>query len=494
MIRMRFRWGGISSALARCLLSGFLSACLLPEETSAASQAAQICATLPDSPAASSGWGSYRTPFSANSPWNSRPVSPVFGSFAIPKSKYFPSVAAGKWSTSVFLSAPDDRPVTVFGAPGKQGLWDPDAEAFHDVEIPRWPSNVIPAAERDGHAEIVDPVTGIIHSFWKLRHLEGRWTAAQYAWTCINGRGFGDPAHYFQGARAAGVSAAAGLIRKHELADGESMYRHALAMSLTFNALSASPTYVFPATSADTNAATANSGQIPEGALLMLPPTFDSGRIENPALRKIAETLKVYGAYVVDRNYGTPFAIYVEIDSGFKLHRGGWNNGVARNLDDIRQALRQVVAVGGWINGEGRPYTPQTNLNLLSMRGPWRLISGMTPGRFETWAQAVVFPSTAVRTEQVNVTSRGLSAVSWALPAAGGKYQLTARTTGNAKLRLRILDRSTKAIRVDTGELGDRETATFVWPAGGGATVIHAISGVGSPSSVRGHLVRSENE
>lgn len=493
MTCMRLPSSALATRLSRCILSGFLFSCLLPEESSAASKAAQFCATLSDSAVSSSGWGSYRTPFSATSPWNSRPLSPVFGTYVIPKSQYFPSVAAGKWSTSVFLSEPGDRPVTVVGAPGRKGLWDPDAETFHDIEIPHWPSNVTPAAERDGHAEIVDPVTGIIHSFWKLRYVEGRWTAAQYAWTCINGRGFGDPAHYFQGARAAGVSTSAGLIRKHELTDGEPLFRHALAMSLTFNALSASPAYVFPATSADTNAATANSGQIPEGALLMLPPTFDTGGIANPALRKIAETLKVYGAYVVDRNFGTPFAIYVEIDSGFTLHRGGWDNGVARNLDAIRQALRQVVAVGGWADGNGRPYTPRKNMNLLSMRGPWRLISGSAPGTYDTWAQAVVFPGNSVRTEQVNATSRGLSAVSWAIPTAGVKYQLTAHATGGATLRLQIRDKATNAVRVDSGELGDRETASFVWPADAGTVAVHALSGVGTRSSVRGHLIRVDD-
>jgi hypothetical protein len=492
MTSMRPPWSARATGLSRCVLSGLLFACLLPEESSAASNAAQFCDSLADSAAASSGWGSYRTPFAATSPWNSRPVSPVYGSFVIPKAQYFPSVAAGKWSTRVFLSDPGDGPVTVTGAPGKKGLWDPDAEAFHDVEIPRWPSNVTPAEERDGHAEVVDPVTGIIHSFWKLRYLEGRWTAAQYAWTCVNGRGFGDPAHYFQGARAAGVSTAAGLIRKHELADGEPIFRHALAMSLTFNALSARPAYVFPATSADTNAAIANSGQIPEGALLMLPPTFDTGRIADPALRKTAETLKVYGAYVVDRNVGTPFAIYVEIGSGFALHRGGWNTGVARDLNTIRQALRQVVAVGGWIDGNGQPYTPQQNLNLLSMRGPWRLISGSSPGTYDTWAQAVVFPGNSVRTQQVNDTSRGLSTVSWALPTAGVKYELIAYATGGATLRLQIRDKATKALRVDTGELGDRESASFVWPANAGTVAVHAVSGIGTRSSVRGDLLRAD--
>src|SRR5690606_36727540 len=107
------------------------------------------------------------------------------------------------------------------------------------------------------------------------------------------------------------------LIRKHEIDNGDSMYRHALAMSLSFNALSPNPTYGFPATSADTNAARENSGRIPEGALMMLPPSYDTQKIVTPALRKVAETLKTYRAYVVDRNFGTPYFIYVENGAGF---------------------------------------------------------------------------------------------------------------------------------------------------------------------------------
>ncbi|MGC8035661.1 hypothetical protein ACP3WA_26485, partial [Salmonella enterica] len=77
--------------------------------------------------------------------------------------------------------------------------------------------------------------------------------------------------------------------------------------TMTYNGLSAKPTYVFPATSADVNAAKVNSGPFPEGALMMLPPSFDTSKITNEEVRRIAETLKRYGAYVIDANDGTPF-------------------------------------------------------------------------------------------------------------------------------------------------------------------------------------------
>ncbi|NMG46095.1 Atrophin-1 multi-domain protein [Aromatoleum toluvorans] len=437
-------------------------------------------------------WGSYETPFAATSPWNSRPVNPQFGTFVIPKSSYYPSIAEGAWSTGVFLAGSQDPPVTVVGPPNTKGVWDPDANVFRaTVEIPRWPAGVIPASAADGHADIVDPLTGIVHSFYKLREVEGQWIAQQYAWTRLAGRGWGDPAHYFQGARAAAVPTSGGVMRKHEIDDGRPLYRHALAMSLTYNALSANPTYVFPATSADRDAATTNTGAIPEGALVMLPPSFDVRTIATPAVRKVAETLKTYGAYVVDRNVGTPYVIYVENGSGFNLHPGGWNKVAANDLERIRQALRQVVAVDGWVDGDDRPVEPEKNLNLLSMRGPWTRQSGTVAGSFETWEQAVVFPPTASTTVMVNGSGRSLQPVSWALPVAGQAYRLRALTTGGARLRLQLRDKASGATLFDSKELGNDQVVDFVWPSAAVTPVVSAISGVGGASTVRGELLRT---
>ncbi|WP_353153176.1 Atrophin-1 multi-domain protein [Herminiimonas fonticola] len=438
---------------------------------------------------AADAWGTYGKPFAATSPWNSRPVAPVFDDFVIPVSTYKPGVAGGEWSTGVFLANAGDAPMTVTGLPKTKGLWDPDAETFHDVTVPRWPVDVVAASASDGHADIVDPVTGIVHSFWQLKKIDGKWVAAQYAWTRIDGRGWGDPAHYFQGSRAAGVPTAAGLIRKHEINDGDTMYRHALAMSLTFNALSPNPTYIFPATSADTNAATTNTGKIPEGALLMLPSSYDTQKISNPDLRKVAETLKTYGAYVVDRNFGTPFFIYVENGAGFDLHKGGWNNAVADDLERIRHALRQVKSAQSWVDGNGKPVTPQKNFNLLSMRGPWQLNVGTVAGVFDTWQQAVVFPASSTRVTQVNYSSRGLHPLAWAAPQVGKTYRVRALASGGAKLRLQVREPSGSSIHFDSGELGNGESKIFTWPSKTAIVNVHAISGVGEPSTVRGELL-----
>jgi len=435
-------------------------------------------------------WGTARNPFAATSPWNSRPVAPVFGQDVIPTSDYLPYVGENEFSVPVFVVNEKDPPVTIDGVSAQQGLFDPDEERTHSVTLPRWPAGVASAAGSDGHAEIVDPYLGVVHSFWQLRNSGGHWTAALYAWSPLAGRGWGDPAHYDQGARATGVPSIGGLIRTHEVDDGDTLYRHALALSLTFNGLSPDPTYIFPATSADTGAATGNSGRIPEGALLMLPATFDVQQLATPELRKVATTLEVYGAYVVDRNVGTPYFIYAEIGSGLRLHKHGWNNAAAADLEKIRLALRQVVSTGGWIDGDGKPFTPDRRLNILSMRGPWRVESGNAPGRFETWKQAVVFPQAAsTPTVQLSDSGRAIAGTAWAVPVEGAAYRLTCIATGGAKLRfqIRAKDHGGKA-RYDSGELVDGQSTTFAWP-GDGIAVTYAISGVGQVSSVRGVLV-----
>jgi hypothetical protein len=279
-------------------------------------------------------------------------------------------------------------------------------------------------------------------------------------------------------------------MRKHEIDDGRPLYHHALAMSLTYNALAANPPYVFPATSADRDAASTNTGRIPEGALVMLPPDFDVLRINTPALRKVVETLKIYGAYVVDRNRGTPFVIYVENGANFSLHRGGWNTVAAADLERIRQGLRQVVAVDGWVDGNGQSDLPETRLNLLSMRGPWTRKSGPTLGVFDTWQQALVFPPGASPTVMTNTSGRSMQPVLWAIPAAGQSYRLRVFATGGARLRLQLKDKTSGATMYDSQDLANGQVASFAWPAGRLNPVLTAASGPTGNSSVRGELVQ----
>ena len=441
-------------------------------------------------------YGSYLHPYATNSLWNSRPVNPVFDTFVIPKSTYFPSIGPGAYSTGVFLASSTDEPMTVVAptstATATVGVSDPDSGASHVITIPHWPSSVLPASGTDGHADIVDPVTKTIHSFWKLKQINGRWTAALYSWSSLSGTGWGDPAHYYQGARAVGLPASAGLIRKDEIKDGRATYTHALALSLTYNALSNGvdkPAYVFPATSADSSLS-ANTGSIPEGALLMLPPGFDSSSIVNPELKKIVETLKTYGAYVVDRNVGTPFAIYVENDSGFNLMPKGWDNTIANQLDQIRAGLRQVLSAQDRVDANGTSVAnaiqAQQRMNILSMRGPWTRQSGTATATYDTASQSLQFNATTTRTAYVNANNTGMTRVQWAVPKAGTYVNFTVIATGGATLRLQI--KTNGVVAFDSKDLANGQSIRFLWPANPALTLI-ATSGTSGASSVKANLV-----
>lgn len=450
---------------------------------------AASCSTSTSLTAQTAAWGSFERPFAASAPWNSRPVGPVLGTATIPSSSYYPAVAAGSYSSAAFKATATDRPVTIVGTT-TAGVWDPDSEIHRaSITIPRWPTGVVPAPGSDGHAEVVDTVSGIVHSFWQLKQVGGVWQATQYAWTPLAGRGMGDASHYFQGSRAAGVSTLGGLIRKHEVSDGDTMYRHALTMSLTFNALAANPSYRFPATAADGNAATTNSGTIPMGSLMLLPPSFDAQALRTPELRKVAETLKAYGAYVVDRNYGTPFYIYVENGADFNLNKNGWNSVAASELDQMRKALRPLASASSWLDGNSRSVVPAAPQNLLSMRGYWYKTKGTQAGVFDTWRQAVVFPATSTPIEQVNAGGRAYSGVIWAKPRVGASYRLTAIATNGARFRMTMKDKVTGALAFDSGDLSNSQSVDLIWPSDTFTISTTAKSGVsGVESSVRADL------
>lgn len=445
-------------------------------------------------------FGTYLNPFAVNSLWNSKPVSTTFSDYVIPNSVYVPTAYTPAFSATCYYTDINDGPTTIHFGPGG-GIHDRDSERIvSSIEIPHWPANVIPATGADGHADVIDVENKIIHSFYKLKLVDGEWTSLLYAWAPLDGRGWGDPAHSYQGGRATGIPACAGMIRVNEVNDGDTMFRHALAISLTDNALSKD--YVFPSTSTDVDVSN-YTGQIPEGALLMLPPDFKVSRLTVPLLKKIAYTLQTYGAYVVDRNYGTPYVIYSEIGAPTKVNTTSGNGYYELTL--IQKSLRMVTSVGSWVDGNGNAFQVDKNLNILSMRGPW--VRGYNYsrdsdicknscdplGQFDSFKQAVVFDTSDEQVIQSNSSGRSVTTISWAKPKKGFKYKLTANTSGGGQLRFVIRDPDKNDfITYDSKNLTDGQSVVFTWPLDNYDTTTIAISGVGEPSSVSGKLVRIE--
>nr|WP_320133340.1 hypothetical protein [uncultured Holophaga sp.] len=398
----------------------------------------------------------------------------MLGSATVPTDSCYPSISGGAYSAMFALADESDGPQTVYG------LGDAALNLVYttasSVTIPRWPESAIPASGADGHLDILDPVTGIIHSFWKLQKATsgthaGAWTASQYTRSLIAGRGWGDPALYYQGSRAVGVPTIGGIIRTHEIDDGESLYHHALAMSLTYCGLQASPAFVFPATAADSTAS-ANEGAIPEGALLMLPADFDTSLLTVPKLRKVAETLKVYGARVVDRNTCTPFLIYVEgVTDTFQLHAsypdftGTWSNTCANELQAIRAALRPLDSCAAWVDGEGSTFADFSHkLRMVAGRGSLR----------SSALDACSYNPMLDRVELVNSGSSVATAVirdginSGVTPAwvAGTTYRFAVTgSTPDIKVAFTLYNSAGHVIAgpIGSGETADRAAPSDVW-------------------------------
>ena len=422
-------------------------------------------------------FGTFLKPFAADSLWNSRPIKPVLGDWVIPPcfmprgstNKMFPSIAAGAWSTGIYQALPTDPARTIYAPAGKTGILDSDSgEMRPSITIPHWPADAVGAAGGDGHCDIFDEEAGVIHSFWILKpDAAGRFTAHQYSWSPFKKSGFGTASHFSQGARATGVPTCAGMIRKHEVADGKSLFEHALACSLDQSGLAASPAFIPPATMSDWNPEI-NTGKIPQGALIMLPAGYDTARLARwPLLRKVAETLKVYGARVVDRNEFTPYAIYVENGADWKMSAVvGWDNDLASELEYIRTQLRQVMSQDGFQAGLE---DAENSDNLLSLRGPWRKIGGTADEPlYDTLRQGLVMPAVRSKTWYTNTSGLGFRVVDLK-PKAGECFRLSYSTTNKSYFRMLVKNKlpSGQIVETNVAPPAPDQFAYVRWPVGG---------------------------
>jgi hypothetical protein len=467
---------GLTIDPTTCVISGTPTASIALSAFTVSATNSAGTGTAPVSLRIDPEYGTYEKPFSRESAWNIRPVNPQFATNVIPTDSYVPAIGGGAWSTGFFLASETDGPMTIYPRNNNAGVWDPAAETWlPTITLPHWPSSVEAATGSDGHADIYDPTTGLIHSFWILKWNDTllRWEAQQWSATPITGTGWGTPAKYMAGARAAGVPTGGGLIRKHEINDGKEIYEHVLAMSMTFSGLSANPAYVYPATSKDSDAAWVNKGVFPEGALMMLPPTFDENTLSRPYMKKIARTLKTYGARVVDRNTGTPYYIYVENGSNWPGHKDPvtgqymWDNVYVNDLQKIRAALRMVTSAESWTDRMGNPVEYNSDgrgVNLLALRKPWKLTSGTVLGIYESSSEMLTWGPTTTASVQVNTDGTGYNRVAWGKITAGTQYKATVVATGGASVNLEFRG-SNYSLLYQTGQLKDGQSATFTAPS-----------------------------
>jgi hypothetical protein len=451
----------------------------------------------------------YQSPYSAQSLWKARPINPTFGSGVIPRNEY----AYAPFQAPIYYARASDPPVTIFGSGSSGGVNIPDEIANRNVTLPHFPAGVVPSPGSDAEVAIYESTTGLLHSFWQMAFKDGRWTANTYAVESAAGWGFGTPARPYN-IRASGTAPLAGLLRNWEMPSSAGSYpQHALALGLGIDAFlpnsytsPSPPGPIYPTTSQDAGFEYTGSAPNawPMGTLFMLPSSFDVGTLSAPGAIAVAKTLMKFGAYLVDASYNTCgfFSEFSPTSSGWASISYGFGYSNA-DFTTIRNSLRPVSAVEGWVDGNGNPWTPLSwaQMQLLSMRGPWNALTGTIAGRFDTAANLFVVPASAPFTaRRVIHQPSALSSGGWwrnwadsggwfAAPTPGHEYTLSVVGAGALTASLSIWDQtlSTNYFTSSANSPGSRQT--FSWPKQTSFATLLEVSNPGAGGQIRIELV-----
>ena len=225
----------------------------------------------------------------------------------------------------------------------------------------------------------------------------------------------------------------------------------------------------------------------PIGTLFMLPSTFTIDAMVGPGGKALAQTLMEYGCYLVDTSGGT-FALLGEIygDGAFGFDAAsnglGWSSLVwdkhGVDLPTIAAALRPVFSVEGWLDGNGNPFTPSwATQNLLSMRGPYRRVSGTPTGAFDTMSTLYKVPSGSPPFiidrplyQPATLSSRGAwlnyaDTNGWFVaPTPDQQYKLACYGNGPISVQFSVNSQNGAVNYFQSNVLMPGQSQTFTWP------------------------------
>ncbi|MGY4626714.1 hypothetical protein [Bradyrhizobium sp. USDA 4486] len=417
----------------------------------AASLAASSRLPIAPAQAALSRTGTFERPYDAQSLWNARPIDPQLGTDAIPADHNNAYLEQSKYSSKLYRATASDGPVVVQGRNGANGMWVADELRTRNVTIPHFPAGTVPASGSDGHCEIFDEPSGLVHSFYGLifDSEANVWRASKYTVTSIDGTGWGSPACP-DGPRASGTPSTSGLLRAHEL--GRDVVPHALAVAAHANVFRSGP--IFPATLEDRDGGNHYSGRFAMGTLFMLPPDFDAEQLNWPNTRAIARTLKLYGARLIDQTQNT-FSFGGEMDGGWSPP--DWRRTWAQDLTKMRDSLRPVVSVSRWLDANGVEFAPKSweQMNLLSMRGPWTKTEGGAniDAGYETSSKMFLFPElTAPLAYRKSILVRNDRARDPWFQWTGGAWYINPLPDHEYRLRVEGFGEATAAFMIRTSD------------------------------------------
>ena len=245
-----------------------------------------------NTPAPTSGGGSYSQPLAQSSTWISSLASG--GPWTNDPDQY------SKPIYRVDLSA---SPVRTFQSEGSSfkiyGSGDRSPTTSTCTSCPlHIPDSAAPSSGSDGHVVLLDPVHGIEEGFWQFsRGSDGtiRFANGYQTHTGAGNMGTFADGHAGEGA---GIPYLAGTVTKEDVASGS--INHALAAAVT----SPGSGFVWPASKSDGDG---GSSSPPEGTRLVLDPSFKESSLSDPIARMMAHALKVYGVYIVDGSGSNKF-------------------------------------------------------------------------------------------------------------------------------------------------------------------------------------------
>ncbi len=167
------------------------------------------------------------------------------------------------------------------------------------------PSGARPDPAGDGHLTVVQPSSGCVYDFYRARRAADGWAADWGNAIAMSSSGIYSDGG---GTRAAGFSAALGLIWPQEIARGR--IDHALVFAYPFTR-TGDP--VAPATRSDGRSG--DPAALPIGSRVRLDPNLDLSRLGlNRAERVVAKALQEYGMVLGDTSGG--FTLYAAQPSG----------------------------------------------------------------------------------------------------------------------------------------------------------------------------------
>lgn len=167
--------------------------------------------------------------------------------------------------------------------------------------------DMVPPTGSDAQIAVIDWSTRTVYEMWQYTWSDGDPSASWGALTSFDADGLTRPPHGTGSSRGSGFAVLAGVVRTHEIRQGE--IRHALEFST-----SKCQRGVFREPAFTTDGTSDSADAIPEGARVQLDPSLDLDAIPGITAGEkiVARALQIYGAYNVDCG-GAPMAIGFEL-------------------------------------------------------------------------------------------------------------------------------------------------------------------------------------